>query len=274
VAVGIEDTSAPYSISWSSAGVANGSHQLSARARDAAGNMTTATAINVSVNNAAVAGLVAAYGFNEGTGTVVQSAVGSLAGTVSGATWTATGKYGPALSFNGTSAMVTVADANALDLTTGMTLEAWVFPTAATGVRDILIKEGTGVDIYNLYARNGAGQPEANVLAGGANRWATGPALPLSTWTHLAGTYDGTTVRLYVNGVQVGTKAFTGVISTSTGALRIGGNSLWGEFFQGQIDEVRIYNRALTAAELLTDLQPGLKAFGEVKLRDVRRRLC
>ena len=199
-------------------------------------------------------GLVAAYGFNEGTGTVVQSAVGSFAGTVSGATWTATGKYGPALSFNGTSAMVTVADANALDLTTGMTLEAWVFPTAATGVRDILIKEGTGVDIYNLYARNGAGQLEATVFAGGANRWATGAVLPLSTWTHVAATYNGTTIRLYVNGVQVGTTAFTGVIGTSTGALRIGGNSLWGEFFQGQIDEVRIYNRALTAAELLTDM--------------------
>ena len=108
--------------------------------------------------------------------------------------------------------------------------------------------------LYNLYARNGAGQLEANVFAGGANRWATGAVLPLSTWTHVAGTYNGTTIRLYVNGVQVGTSAFTGVIGTSTGALRIGGNSLWGEFFQGQIDEVRIYNRALTAAELVTDM--------------------
>ena len=204
------------------------------------------------------AGLVAAWGFNEGTGTVVQSAVGSFPGTLSGATWT-TGRFGSGLAFNGTSAMVTVADANALDLTTAMTLEAWVFPTAASGVRDILIKEGAGVDIYNLYARNGQGQPEANVFAGGSNRWATGSALPLNTWSHVAGTYDGTTVRLFVNGVQVGTKAFTGTIATSTGALRIGGNSLWGEFFQGQIDEIRIYGRALSAAEIVTDMNAPIQ---------------
>jgi hypothetical protein len=46
----------------------------------------------------------------------------------------------------------------------------------------------------------------------------------------------------------------TGPIATSTGPLRIGGNSLWGEFFQGRIDEVRVYNRALTPAEIQTDM--------------------
>jgi hypothetical protein len=56
-------------------------------------------------------------------------------------------------------------------------VEAWVFPTATAGVRDILIKEGTGVDIYNLYARNGDGQPEANVFVGGTNRMAAGADL-------------------------------------------------------------------------------------------------
>ena len=48
--------------------------------------------------------------------------------------------------------------------------------------------------------------------------------LPLNTWTHLAATYDGTTLRLYVNGAQVGSRAVTGALLTSTGALRIGGN--------------------------------------------------
>ena len=76
----------------------------------------------------------------------------------------------------------------------------------------------------------------------------------MNTWTHLAATYDGTTVRLYVNGAQVASRAVTGNLISSTGALRIGGNTIWGEYFSGLIDEVRIYNRALTPAEIVTDM--------------------
>jgi hypothetical protein len=150
---------------------------------------------------------------------------------------------------------VTIPDAASLDLTTGMTLEAWVFPTTTTGVRDILVKEGSNVDIFNLYARNWRGRPEANVFMGGTNRVAESTALAANVWTHVAGTYDGSVVRLFVNGVQVASTTVSGPISTSTGPLRIGGNSLWGEYFQGVIDNVRIYNRALTAAQIQTDMK-------------------
>jgi hypothetical protein len=70
----------------------------------------------------------------------------------------------------------------------------------------------------------------------------------------VAGTYDGTTVRLYLNGVQAASVAISGAIATSTGVLRMGGNSLWGEFFQGRLDEIRIYNRALNATEIQGDM--------------------
>jgi hypothetical protein len=135
-----------------------------------------------------------------------------------------------------------------------MTLEAWVFPTTSSGVRDVLIKEGTGVDLYNLYARNWRGLPEANILAGGSNRTSEGMALPANAWTHLAGTYDGTALRLFVNGVQVASAPVGGSIASSTGPLRVGGNGLWGEFFQGRIDEIRVYNRALTQPEIQADM--------------------
>ena len=72
-------------------------------------------------------------------------------------------------------------------------------------------------------------------------------ALPLNTWSHLAATYDGATLRLYVNGVQVASQAVTAPIGTSTGALTIGGDALYGQYFAGRIDEVRIYNTALSA---------------------------
>ena len=84
-------------------------------------------------------GLVAAYGFDEGTGTAISDASGlNNNGVASGTTWT-TGKFGNALVFNGTNAQVTIPNAASLQLTTGMTLEAWVFPTTApTGWRSVV----------------------------------------------------------------------------------------------------------------------------------------
>src|SRR5439155_230474 len=74
-----------------------------------------------------------------------------------------------------------------------------------------------------------------------------------NTWTHLAVTYDGATLRLFVNGTQVNTTPATGSLQTVTTPLRIGNNT-YGESFQGRIDDVRIYNRAQTAAEIQSDM--------------------
>lgn len=78
--------------------------------------------------------------------------------------------------------------------------------------------------------------------------------LPTNAWTHLAATYDGSNLRIYVNGVEAGITPVTGPMVTSTLPLRIGGNALWGEFFRGVIDEVRIYNRARSASEIGNDM--------------------
>src|SRR6185436_2992203 len=79
-------------------------------------------------------------------------------------------------------------------------------------------------------------------------------ALPLSTWTHLAVTYDGSNARLYVNGSQAGIVAASGALRSTGNPLTIGGNSIWGEWFAGQIDDLRIYSRALSTAEISTDM--------------------
>jgi hypothetical protein len=83
-------------------------------------------------------------------------------------------------------------------------------------------------------------------------------AVPLNTWTHLAVTYDNATLRLFVNGVQVGSSAAAGPLLTSTGVLRIGGNGIWGEFFQGRIDDIRVYGRALSAVEIQSDMNAAV----------------
>jgi len=172
------------------------------------------------------------------------------------ATWTAGGKFGAALSFDGSSSWVTVADAPDLDLSDGMTLEAWVRPSAlGTSWRTVLFKERSGGVVYSLYANQNSGLPVGQVYIGGEQN-ATGTAqLPLDTWTHVAVTFDGTSLRLYVDGTLTNTTAISGAMSGSDGPLRIGGNAIWNEWFDGLIDELRIYDRALSPTEIQTDMQ-------------------
>jgi fibronectin type 3 domain-containing protein len=254
--VGAEDTTAPYSVSWDTFSSANGPHTLSAVARDGAGNTTTSANVAVTVQNTASAGLNGAWAFDESSGTTAadQSGKGNN-GTVSGATFVTGGKFNNALTFNGTSGMVTVADSATLDLTTGMTIEGWVRPSVTGGWRTAFVKEQPGNLVYGVYANNGSNHPAAEVYVNGATRSVEGSsALPTLTWSHLAATYDGATLRLYVNGTQAAQLAVSGSILTSNSPVRIGGNGIWPEFFNGMIDEVRIYNRALTASEIQNDM--------------------
>jgi glucose/arabinose dehydrogenase/PKD repeat protein len=257
---GAEDTSAPYEIQWPSTSVANGPHPLSARARDTASNTTTSSEVTVTVNNAPVSnGLVLAYGFEETSGTLATDASPAKNnGTVSGATNTASGRFGRALSFDGVNDRVDVPDAASLDLTSGMTLEAWVRPTTNSGWRSALIKErGTTSMVYALYSSSGTNPIVENFTK--AVNGATGPSpLALNTWTHLASTYDGTTMRLFVNGAQAASKAVTGAMPNTANPLRIGGNVVWGDYFSGLIDEVRVYNRALSVLEIGTDMNAAV----------------
>lgn len=75
---------------------------------------------------------------------------------------------------------------------------------------------------------------------------------PVNAWTHVAMTYDGTRLVLYVNGLQVATNPAGGTIQSTASPLWIGGNTPYGEFFRGVLDDVRVYNRALTPTEIQT----------------------
>ena len=135
-----------------------------------------------------------------------------------------------------------------------MTLEAWVNPsTVNANWRDVIYK---GNDNFYLEATStNASQPDAGMIAGGSYADAFGTAaLTANTWSYLTETYDGSTLRLYVNGTQVASTAHTGAIATSTNPLQIGGDSIYGQYFAGLIDEVRVYNVALTAAQIQTDM--------------------
>ncbi|MGH9891989.1 MAG: LamG-like jellyroll fold domain-containing protein, partial [bacterium] len=207
-------------------------------------------------------GPVAAFNFEEVSGSKVIDASGQgNHGTRSGTSRITQGRFGKALSFDGLNDWVTVNDAASLDLTTGMTLEAWVYSTdeSMTGWRTLVMKESPPDRAsYYLYANSDTDQPLTGFFLDGYQGVRGGTWLLPNTWVHLASTYDGTTQRLYANGSEVAKRAQSGPIEISGGVLRIGGNSIWGAFFEGRIDEIRVYNRALSAAEITTDMSTSV----------------
>ena len=265
VNLGAEDLIAPYSVSWNTLTANNGMYTLAARARDAAGNIGNSSPVTVTVFNNK---LVASFGFNENTGTIANdnSGNGNNGTLTNNPGWSVSGKFGAAILFDGTNDFININDANSLDLTNGMTLEAWVNPSNLTNYKTVLCKEnGTSNLAYSLSANNNTSgtanqRPNSRIRIGTATKTVTGTTkLALNTWVHIACTYDGAIMRFYVNSVQVSTFATTGNIATTSNPLRIGGSTALGaQYFTGLIDEVRIYSRALSQAEIQTDMNTPL----------------
>ena len=126
----------PSGTGYTEAPLPAGTYYYRVTAEDLAGNVSPAS--NQASGTVAGGPPVAAYGFDEGAGTTVADKTGNgNNGTLSNTAWAGAtaGRFGNALSFNGSNAAATVADSNSLDLTTGMTLEAWVRPNAGGNVR-------------------------------------------------------------------------------------------------------------------------------------------
>jgi len=207
-------------------------------------------------------GPVAAYSFDEGEGEVAYDSAGNHDGTRHGAAWTEAGHSGGALSFDAASHdRLTIPDSPEFDLAEGFTLEAWVDPEEARSWAPVFARTGAEEPdfSYLLYARDGSSHPNGQV--GDAESESAGvhgsEAMPLNSWSHLALTYDGEDIRLYVNGKLA--EVETAVLPKNASSdLRIGGNELWHEYFDGKIDDVRIYDRALDVAELNETMNASL----------------
>jgi hypothetical protein len=158
-----------------------------------------------------------------------------------------TGQFGQAFSLNVTNQYVDIPDSNSLDITNALTISAWINPTTVTSSR-IVDKITVGVtDGYLLDILGGS----LRMIAG--SRLLSGGTVATNTFQNVAGVYAGQFMRLYINGVQVASNDFGSIapIPTNNRSLKIGVDSTGnGNLFSGLIDEVNIFNRALSASEI------------------------
>ena len=201
-------------------------------------------------------GLVGHWKLDDGSGTTaVDSSGNGFDGTLTnGPTWDSGGMIKGDLLFvddNLTSVNIPYSDtAGALQPTSGITYSLWVYPLSNGGYERIIHRRRDWHDLRLM----ADGTSRFNLRVNGTTRYPnTGVTVPLNGWHHLVGTYDGSEVAIYLDGVKQGSVAATGSIDTYGTDFAIGRDismSNNGEAFDGYIDDVRIYNRGLSASEV------------------------
>jgi hypothetical protein len=205
-------------------------------------------------------GLVGHWTFNEGSGTTAYDYSGNNNhGTLSNPNWPQ--GQGWAMDFNGTSDYVEVPHNDSLNTPSTLTAMAWVYWNGNNSGR-ILQKDKQGsarlweMGVFSSKFRMELWHSDGSTTIQSADN------IPLNEWMFLTMTFDGTDIKMYQNGTQTKIKNFPGDIKIhSDTPVTIGG--LYGlEYFPGLIDDVRIYNRALSASEI-TDLYNGKEVSNE-----------
>lgn len=204
----------------------------------------------------------ASYGMNEATGlSVVDNSGNGNTGTMTNGPTRVVGKYDSGIQFDGVNDFVQAADSNSLDITAAGTIEAWVKVSALNRWHSVIAKGNVNNDNAHNYALelNNLNRWQCALGAGGSSRLlssTSGPAV--NTWVHVACVWTGTQLRLYINGVQNATVTQNLTVAANTAPLYIGQFGGNADQLQGVIDEVRIYNRALTTAEIVTDMNTAI----------------
>ena len=199
-------------------------------------------------------GIVGLWHFDEGTGTTASDSSGNVNdGTINGATWTTDSAFGAyALSFDGLDNYVEVDDSATLDGMSALTVEAWVYIGNVTESYHGIVDKtaGSGDRSYNLGLRNGKLEWGLANASNSKVYVRDDDLAPIGTWIHVAGTYDGTALRMYMNGNEVDVTPQTENVQESDTYLAFGRWPGGSYFFDGKIDEVHIWDEALTAEQI------------------------
>ncbi len=208
-------------------------------------------------------GTEAYYPLDTGTGDrAYDMSANSNDGALTGNPSWITGQVGDALSFNGSSQYVTIPDNSSLDQTGDLTIEAWVNLANYTNTNEIVAKTvGSGSTNTTYDLRTQAGTGDLQFLGYDSALRTVTSTVPVGTggWHQVAVTKTGGTATLYIDGLVEG-QGSVGTTTTNTSNLKLGARDDLNasNFLNGDIDEVRIYDRALSAAEISGDYAAGV----------------
>ncbi|GIX06788.1 MAG: hypothetical protein KatS3mg115_1191 [Candidatus Poribacteria bacterium] len=203
-------------------------------------------------------GLVAYWPFDEGKGRIAADASGNgHDGEFVGEPLWVPGYFGTALEFTTPADYVRVPDHPALDLEEAVTWMAWFSPSDVLTSRRMMVKNNSIFVIFDFGDPNSVDfliKPNNDFAESTTTEWTIGE------WYHFAGTFDGAFLRVYVNGVLEGETPYAGLIAPSDLELWIGADDFGRptDSFPGKIDEVRLYNRALSAEEIAAAMETAL----------------
>lgn len=197
-----------------------------------------------------------------GTGAYIKdSTFNGLNGTPTGTDF-APGKLGGGRNFDGSNDYITIPNNTNLNITDNLTLEAWIKPRSmdSIGAWDRIIEKGSNTQYgLALTSYQGIGVVFQMYIGGAIRRLYSNIVPDLDSWTYVVGTYDGSQVKIYMNGQLVSNSSYSGSIATTSSNLVIGDLIEHTRKFDGIIDEVRISNTSRTAEEIRQAFEVGLR---------------
>jgi len=196
--------------------------------------------------------------FDEGSGNAVadSSSYGNDA-VVNGGEWVS-GKYGGGMEF-GAEKFLEIADNDSLDLTTTLSISMWVKIAAGGEATQSGLEKQPAWQAgeYNLAAVYGGGVllQAADLPADCADTAVTPEGIEDDNWHHIAGTWDGTIIKVYIDGAEKASEDCVGEIKVGDGNVYVGSRGGTGRWVNGALDEIKVFNRALSADEVKADME-------------------
>ncbi len=173
--------------------------------------------------------------------------------------------YGTALDFNGNNNFITIPHTANFVIPQNLSIETWVFPTSSTPLtQNVVSKSSYLVNDGFIFPRTNDGWKNFSFWLSIDGNWTavTAPFPSLNTWHHVAATYDGFFMKIYLDGVLKSTQAIAGTITSNINDIFIGQQEGQLEYFKGGLDELRIWNRTLTQCEIQNNYTCELNTIG------------